>query len=59
MSTLGPRQVAWVESSPSRVLMTGTGPLPVYQHEVVVVIVARTVDEARRLLSGDTAEPVK
>jgi hypothetical protein len=39
--------------------MTGTGPLPVYEGEVVVVVVARTVDEARRLLSGDAAEPVR
>lgn len=53
MSNLGPRQVAWRESLPSRVLMTGAGPLPVYEGEVVVVVVARNADEARVLLSGE------
>lgn len=33
--------------------MTGAGPLPVYEGEVVVVVVARNADEARVLLSGE------
>ena len=54
---LGPRQVAWRESSESRVLMTGTGPMPVYRDEVVVIIVAKSVEEARRLLNGEPDDP--
>ena len=54
---LGPRQVAWRESNESRVLMTGTGPMPVYRDEVVVIIVAKSVEEARRLLNGEPSDP--
>jgi uncharacterized membrane protein len=53
VSNLAPRQVAWVESMPSRVLMTGAGPLPVYQGEVVVIVVAKDAAEARKLIGGE------
>lgn len=49
---LGPVQVAWRETKDCRLLATDRGALPVYKDEVVIIIVAKSVEEARRLL-GD------
>lgn len=49
MSYLGPRKLVWIESNDSRCIMTGTGPLPVYKGEFVMVVAGKSLEDCQRL----------
>lgn len=46
---VGPRKVEWVEANESRVMMTGSGPLPIYKGEFVMVVAGKSIEDCQRL----------
>lgn len=46
---MNPRKTLWIEGSTSRVMMTGTGPFPVYEGEFVMVVAGKSLEECQRL----------